>query len=863
MSNYILNFTDPSAAELAMVGGKGANLAILSQIRGLTVPQGFCITTAAYKEIVSQSKELHTLVAALDQLKAGDREQIQLAGQKIRSHITQIPLSAVLEQEIADYIRQWGEQEAYAIRSSATAEDLQDASFAGQQDSYLNIKGISAILEHVRKCWASLYTDRAISYRIQHEFEHSAVLLSVIVQQMIFPEAAGILFTADPVTGNRNTSSIDASFGLGEALVAGKVNADNYKVHAGTLSHKTIGNKQVAIYAAPAGGTTEVSITADLQHKQVLTDEQIIELGRIGRNIAAHFGKPQDIEWCLSGNIFYIVQSRPITTLFPIPKANDSANHVYVSVGHQQMMTDAMRPLGLSVWQLTTPRPMAEAGGRLFVDVSQELASAAGRNMLINVLGKSDPLIKDALSTLLEREDFIQQAGDEEEQKSTLANFQVQIDYDRELVPLLIQRGQQSIADLEQEIQSRSGVELMYYIADHPKQLRQDPMAQQSFAAIMTGMNAASWINEKMAEWLDEKNAADTLALSVPNNITSEMGLALMDLADAVRPYPEVIHYLQTAASDSSLDDLAALKGGDIAKEAFAAFLEKYGMRCPGEIDITRTRWAEQPLLLAPLILTNIRNFEPGAAQRKFDQGLQEAGSKEKELLERLQPLPGAHEKIADTKKMIELLRNYSGYREYPKYFIVCRYFLYKQALLREAECLVSEGLLQVKEDIFYLRFEELRTLIATQTIDQGLISQRKEEQRQFEKMNPPRVLTSDGEMINGSYQDKDLPENALAGLAVSAGTVEGRARVILDIASADLKEGDILVTRFTDPSWTPLFLSVKGLVTEVGGLMTHGAVIAREYGIAAVVGVAQATTLIKDGQQIRVNGTEGYVAIL
>ena len=366
-----------------------------------------------------------------------------------------------------------------------------------------------------------------------------------------------------------------------------------------------------------------------------------------------------------------------------------------------------------------------------------------------------------------------------------------------------------------------------------------------------------------MNEWLGEKNAADTLSQSVPNNVTSEMGLALLDVADVIRPYSEVVEYLQHIKDDSFLDGLTELDGGREARDAIYAFLDKYGMRCAGEIDITRTRWSERPAILVPTILSNVKNFEPGAGKRKFEQGRQEALKKEQELLDRLRQLPDGEQKAEETKRMISLVRNFIGYREYPKYGMVSRYFVYKLALLKEAEQLAAANVIHEKEDIYYLTFEELREVVLTKRLDYEIIRNRRDEYKLYEKLAPPRVLTSDGEIVTGTYKRENLPAEAILGLAVSSGVVEGRARVILNMEDADLEDGDILVTSFTDPSWTPLFVSIKGLVTEVGGLMTHGAVIAREYGLPAVVGVENATKLIKDGQRIRVDGTEGYVEIL
>ena len=271
--------------------------------------------------------------------------------------------------------------------------------------------GPAAILQHVSRCWASLFTERAVTYRLRNGFDHRKVQMAVVVQQMVFPQAAGILFTADPVTSNRKVASVEASFGLGEALVSGLVNADVYKVRDGEVVAKTIATKKLAIHASTEGGTQEQAIEPERQKQPALTDAQVVRLAQLGRRIEAHFGRPQDIEWCLVDDDFQIVQSRPITTLFPIPEADDQENHVYVSVGHQQMMTDAMKPLGLSFWQLTTPRPMHEAGGRLFVDVASDLASPASRAGLLEVIGKSDPLIGDALETILERDDFIPPPG--------------------------------------------------------------------------------------------------------------------------------------------------------------------------------------------------------------------------------------------------------------------------------------------------------------------------------------------------------------------------------------------------------------------------------------------------------------------
>ncbi|HDX9576375.1 TPA: phosphoenolpyruvate synthase [Bacillus mobilis] len=868
MSSFVLDFQEIEKTQLSLVGGKGLNLGELSKIQGIQVPEGFCVTTVGYEKAVEQNEELQTLLQQLTKLKMEERAQIGEISKQIRETIMAVEIPVDVVEAVAHYLSRFGNEHAYAVRSSATAEDLPYASFAGQQDTYLNIIGEEAILQHVRKCWASLFTERAVMYRMQNGFEHNQVSICVVVQKMVFPEASGILFTADPVTSNRKVVSIDASFGLGEALVSGLVSADNYKVKEGEVIETMIATKKIAIYALKEGGTETKQIDLAQQKIQTLSEQQILQLAQIGRQIEAYFGCPQDIEWCLVDDIFYIVQSRPITTLYPIPEVNDEENHVYVSVGHQQMMTDPLKPLGMSLFQLTSFGQRFQAGGRLFVDVAQRLASPTSRELLLNMIGNSEPLIKDALTTVVERDDFITLLPDDEKEKSVRksgppASSQPEIENNPAIVTDLIKMNQASIEELKRNMQTKSGVDVLDFILGDMQQLKKILFHPQSMAVIMAGMDASTWINEKMEQWLGEKNAADILSQSVQNNITSEMGLALLDVADVIRPYPEVIAYLQHVEDDSFLDELVQFKGGEKARDAILTFLNKYGMRCSGEIDITKTRWSEKPTTIIPMILNNIRDFEAGASKRKFEEGLQEALKKEEELVERLQHLPDGKQKVEETKRMIRNIRNFIGYREYPKYGMINRYFIYKQALLKEAEQLVQSGVIREVDDIYYLTFEELHEVIRTNKLDYKVIHQQENEYKLYEKLTPPRVMTSDGEIITGKYKRENLPVDAIVGLPVSSGVIEGRARVILNMEDANLEDGDILVTAFTDPGWTPLFVSIKGLVTEVGGLMTHGAVIAREYGLPAVVGVENATKLIKDGQRIRVHGTEGYIEVL
>jgi len=570
-----------------------------------------------------------------------------------------------------------------------------------------------------------------------------------------------------------------------------------------------------------------------------------------------------------------IVQSRPITTLFPLPEETDGKNHVYVSFGHQQMMTNAIKPLGLSILEkIDESFAMTKAGGRFFIDVAQGLSTPMRRKVMIPALGKMDPLISSSIKDLTARDDFMKSISRGKMKMSLIPGYLSFKTLQQFLrlkrrnnvadVEELMEKNEREISELRKKMAPLSGKAAIDAVYDALNQTREAMyIYPRNMATVFVGVYALGWINKKMDKWLGEKNVGDVLCKSVPNNVTSEMGMELLDVADVVRQYPAVMDYFADASNDTFFEDLSHIEGGKEVSLAIKAYLEKYGMRCTGEIDITRTRFSEAPTALIPLILGNIKNFEPGAHQSIFEQGRQESLQKEEELLSRLTKLSGGKRKVKKTKRMISQLQSFIGYREYPKYIMVGYYWVIKQALLREAQRLVSRGVIRKKEDIFFLYLDELQKVVDANELDYNIIEKRKSEHEVNEKLTTPRAMTSEGEVLFGKYESSGIPDGAIAGVAVSSGTIEGRARVILRMEDIALEDGDILVTAFTDPSWTPVFVSIKGLVTEVGGMMTHGSVVAREYGLPAVVGVENATKLIKDGQRIRLNGTEGYIEIL
>jgi rifampicin phosphotransferase len=548
-----------------------------------------------------------------------------------------------------------------------------------------------------------------------------------------------------------------------------------------------------------------------------------------------------------------------------------------MSFGHQQMMTDAMKPLGLSFFQAQFEEtPLAEAGARFYLDLAPDLAPPLGRRIVLASMSRIEPLMGSALRGLMGRKGFVKGLARGGPRYFSLngagyLTWRLPVEWvrlyhanDPGVVPELMARHEAALDDLRLRLRRLSGNDVFEFVLhDLRHQLKTHITDSRSIAAIFVGLYALNWVTEYAKKRLDVTGAGDVLAQSVVNDVSSAMGLALLDVADTVRAHPDAMAALPSLADATFFRDLSAVPGGDVVGRAIVGFLDRYGMRCPGEIDITRTRWSEAPSTLVPLILSTIPNLEPNPRAARVERNRHEAEQLRTNLVERLAGLPGGRRKVRAFLRMSRRLQNYVGYREYPKYLMMRHYWIVKQALLREASALVDRGVLRRPDDVDYLTFDEFREAVRTGEASADLIARRREQFEAAARLTPPRIITSDGEVPSGTYGDGSAPAGALPGIAASAGTVEGRARIVRELTHADVAPGDILVTTFTDPGWTPIFLSVSGVVTEVGGAMTHGAVVAREYGLPAVVGVEHATRLIRDGQRIRVDGTAGYVQIL
>jgi rifampicin phosphotransferase len=889
MSVYVMHFNEVDRTNLPEVGGKGANLGEMRKA-GFPVPSGFCITTLAYRDFIAASNEMDRFFDLLDQLTPDKPEEISKIGKLIQNHLLTVLVPQTIKFSILDAWKIIGEEQSYAVRSSATAEDLPTASFAGQQETYLNVKGSDQLLQAVQKCWSSLFTDRAILYRIKNGFNHRSVYLSVVVQQMVFPEVSGLMFTVDPVTGHRNTISIDASFGLGEALVSGIVSADFYQVREGQIIKKKIAEKKKAIYPVTEGGTVTKELDPELQKKQVISDDKILELAQLGQKIEKHYCSEQDIEWCLAGDRFYILQSRPITTLYPIPKLYDNKLHVFFSLAHMQMMTDAMKPMGISIFRgifpfgkysISCPNSViVEAGGRLFFDVTPFLYSKFFRRYLTWKIAILDELMGDALEKIVSSEIFQQEANTNKgTSKQVFKLLKPMFPLYLKGIPLIvnnllfldpssiIERAtspmEQVIDKYRRSIMQTSGTERIKRVQGSMENLLQELNGSMMYVPLsFIVLPIASHLTKI---WLNEEPNVDTLSKSPPGNVTSDMGLMIGDLADTARKYSEVVDYLERAEDSTFYQGLSKVKDGDIFSADLERFMEVYGMRCPGEIDISNIRWWEAPTLLVPFIINHIKSNETGEHRDRFQQGRKEAQEAIQKILERLGDTHAGSLKTRLMARLLLIYRNSTGLREFPKYCIVRFFDIYRQAILTEARDLHQRGILEREEDVFYLYIEELVALLENRFNEDlsQLIDSRKKAYEQYQKMTPPRVMTSEGEVITGVRSDVEAPKDALIGTPVSAGVAEGYVKVILKPETAKLNKGDVLVAPFTDPGWTPLFYSVEALVVEVGGMMTHGSVIAREYGIPAVVGIENATKILKDGQYVRVDGTRGFVQVL
>jgi len=731
----------------------------------------------------------------------------------------------------------------------------------------------------------SLFTDRAILYRIQNGFSHQDVQLSVVVQRMVMSEKSGILFTADPVTGHRFTLIIDASFGLGEALVGGLVTPDAYRVdkRSRTILERQIADKELAILPEKNGGTRQIPLPPEQRRQTVLSDEQILALTDLGCEVEAHYGQPQDIEWAIEADALYLLQTRPITSLYPIDglQSGDGSLRIYFSLGHQQGMTRAMAPLSHSSFPLLLPIARAAdgfhsefirtSGGRLFIDITPLLRHPLGQRLTFGVTSQFDMLAPQMLNALMRRPEF-RKAQPVHIPLSAIRSITPIL---RRIFAALWRRDLTGFVD-------RTNALMDEYITDVHRRLQAAPPGK---AQLQTALDILSALFPFFLNWVPEAAAGlaamrilprlagrylspaetEALTLGIPGNVVNEMNLAIGDLTDLVRGSPAL------AAHFAHLDDnahawlaqVAQLDGAQPFLDAWQVFLDQYGARGPSEIDIMQPRWNEDPLPLLQVIASHLQG-EAGRHRAQWDASVRAREAAFQKLMEEAGRGPLGWLRVRLMRRLYHAATEVGGMREHHKFLTVRVLWEIKQALNATADLLAGQGKLAGPDDIWLLEWCELMAIWDDDASDWGpTLEQRRSDLARFQKLTPPIITSSDGETPVVDYQLEDLPPGALAGNPVSPGVAEGVARVVRDPQKETVQPGEILVAEFTDPGWTPLFINAAGLVLEVGGALTHGAVVAREYGIPAVVGVRQATHKIRSGQRIHVDGNRGIVEIL
>lgn len=879
---------DSDAATLARVGGKGANLARLVRA-GFPVPGGFLVTTAAYQAYVAANGLEDSILGIAREVQPNDPAALEAASAAIRAHFAAGMLPPALAAALTTAYRPLAEAPV-AVRSSATAEDLPDMSFAGQQDTYLHIVGEAALRRAIVNCWSSLWTARALGYRARNGIPPEGVALAVVVQAMVPSEASGVLFTANPLNGKRTEVVIDATLGLGEALVSGQVEPDHYVVAAdGQILSKTLGAKALAIHGQAGGGT--VTVPTDAATQQALPDAAIHELAALGRRVAAHYDAPQDIEWGWTGGRLFLLQARPITSLFPVP-AGVGADplQIYLSFASIQGVFDPYTPLGQDAPRLVvcgagrvggldltmdTQQMFCVAGERLFINLTPIVHHPVTRRILRTVMGFLDPGARPAFEKLLE--DPRLAAAGPVLRPTTMRRLA------RGLVPVLGGVLLNWMRPLPRYHYLRRHAEARLAAMSERAAAAQTPLERVDFyeqsllqamsilkpsvlPGIVSGI-AAMGIVQRLARTLPDGAALGLeLMRGLPHNVTTEMDLALWQTAQTIRADREAAARMQAATPAALAADYLAGRLPTVAQQALATFLRRYGMRGVGEIDFGRRRWREDPTPIMQVMQSYLGIADPAQAPDvQFRRGAAAAERALDRLAAELRTTPRGFAKARLARFFGRRMRIFAGMRESPKFALIRLFGMARAGLLAMGQDLVVAGTLAAPDDVVYLHLDELRALAAGEASDwRGLVAARRATYaREQGRRQLPRLLLSDGQAFYEGLGAGAAAGADLVGSPVSPGVVEGVVHVVHDPHGAQLAPGEILVCPATDPGWTPLFLAAGGLVMEVGGLMTHGSVVAREYGIPAVVGVHDATTRLQTGQRVRVDGSSGQIQIL
>jgi pyruvate,water dikinase len=895
----VLPFTAVRHNMLTQVGGKGANLGELAAA-GLPVTPGFCVTTAAYEQAAAGAGLADVFAAHTTE--AATPEQLAALAYAARESLLQATIPPQLAGAITTAYAQLsaGVDVPVAVRSSATAEDLPFASFAGQQDTELNVVGAAAVLESVRRCWASLWNERAVSYRASLGLDQRGVRLAVVVQTMVQSEVAGVLFTANPITGKRRQAVIDANPGLGEAVVSGATNPDHFVVNtaSGEIVERLLGDKRVVIRGAAVGGVIRHDAVAGGSDSACLSDEQIRELAQLGARVEAHYGAPQDIEWAIdAAGALWLTQSRPITTLYPLPASapqTDANPRVYFSFNVFQGVFGPLTPMGIALFhfvgssvadlfglaprdRLAGPGVMVDAGARLFGDFTSPLRTKFGRRLLIGAANFGE-----ARSGVI----FQRLTADPRFALKPTPRWRVARAFGlaaiKTRLPLRILRALLKPSSAVARIQrARANLEALtappppahkpaqaLNLGDRLRALERFvsrrfgmllPILPPLLIAGMGSLGAAS----RLLRGIATPEEMQIVTRALPHNPTTEMDLELWALSRRVATDAAAARHLSENTPEQLAQEYHASALPAPLQEGLAEFLRRYGHRSVAEIDIGVARWREDPTHILGVLANYLRLSDPALApDALFARGKQEAEAMVAELTRRAQRKGRLRGRLVAF--FLGRMRALAGLREMPKFCIILLFSYVRVELQQVGASLATAGRLDQPGDIFFITLREAHAACAG--ADMRAIVRERRAGYNFEarRRHIPRILLSDGTEPAAQPEVEDTADTAgvLRGVPASPGRVTGIARVILDPTGAHLEVGEILVAPSTDPGWTPLFLTAGGLVMEMGGAISHGAVVAREYGIPAVVGVPSATERISTGQRITVDGAAGVVTI-
>jgi pyruvate,water dikinase len=895
----ILPLSDLDRTLLQIAGGKAAQLGELLRA-GFAVPHGFCVTTVAYARISAQAG-LDRFFIELSKLTPDElARQAELAA-TMRTKILETPVPSDITAAITEAYQalSQGKLAPVAVRSSATAEDLPDASFAGQQETFLNVLGMEAMLDAIRRCWASLWTERAVSYRASHGIDSRTVRLAVVVQCMVDAQVAGVLFTANPLSGKRCQATIDANPCLGEAVVSGATTPDHFVVNTptGEIVERRLSDKRVVIQARARGGTQRVKDQSPAA-SACLSDAQVRLLAEVGARGEAHFGTPQDIEWAIDtkGHL-WLLQARPITTLFPLPQdgpLNDEEVRVYLCFTVQQGTYLPFTPLGISAIRVlasalltflghTSPEPLrgphfiAEAAGRIFLDVTGALRTSFGRTILANVMAEAEVhaatifehLWADPRLALVKRSRL--------PLVLTVGRLLVRTRLPWRLIQALVWPAvaRARLLALVNGLRTSAPVEATadphIRLAVVERLLMEElPRLLSGAAPVMLGGMGTIRIARQLLGTLASEDEVQTVLRGLPDNPTTEMNLALWTLAQQVQAEPATAALLRDTPPAHLADAYHAGRLPFSLQRDLTDFLAVYGHRSVSELDLGVQRWSENPAYLLGVLANYLQLRDPKQApDRQFRRAAQEGMSMLSELTQRARranPIRGILVHFFLTRA-----RALGGMREMPRFALALLLAQARAILWPVGTMLVQDQCLEHAGDIFFLNLPEIYAALKGADLHTVVRERKLRYEQERQRRHVPLVLLSDGtepalastaQATEADNANQEAPGRLLRGTPASPGFVTAHARIIHDPVGAHLTAGEILIAPSTDPGWTPLFLTAGGLVMEMGGAMSHGAIVAREVGIPAVVGVAGAIEHINTGQVITVDGAKGTVTI-